>query len=364
MSKSGKILSITIPTWNRARILPGILDQICEQVVSSNIEEDVELFITNNGSDDNTEEICLNYKSRFKFITYHNNGINIGARDNVLKCFEMASGQYIILFGDDDRITPKCISTIVQILKSNTEVELLFDSSYVKKNSFSDGSRINLKQFVENFYYYVGNAGLFIYKLDLAKRILLDHSFSFFNKSWPQTQLMILGIKDINKPSCLIKNLQINAPGLHGDVMVYNSYYLYRTTYFDLIESIECIKSEIHPDIQIGAKLYFKSNIFQIFLNILQFGIFVDEKETKLKTRSHIISNQRHFPPKERILMQIIAFSLSLPSYLSKPLANISIFLLKGKTGLQKKNNIVKSEICKRLRQNNSNSNEIREFSF
>lgn len=364
MSKAGKILSITIPTWNRARILPGILDQICEQVVSSKIEDDVELFITNNGSNDNTEEICLNYKSRFKFITYHNNGINIGARDNVLKCFEMASSQYIILFGDDDRITPKCISTIVQILKSNTEVELLFDSSSVKKNSFSDGSRINLKQFVEHFYYYVGNAGLFIYKLDLAKRILLDHSFSFFNKSWPQTQLMILGIKDINKQSCLIKNLQINAPGLHGDVMVYNSYYLYRTTYFDLIESIETIKSEIYHDIYTGAKLYFKSHIFQIFFNILQCGIFIDEKVTKDKTISHIISNQRYFVFKERILMNLIVFSLWLPSFLSKPLGNLSIFILKGKSGLQKKNNFVKSEINKRIRQNNSKTQEIREFSF
>ena len=364
MLPQGKILSITIPTWNRARILPGILDQLCDQIIDSHIEDEVELFISNNGSNDNTEEVCLKYKQKFNFITYHNNGTNIGARDNVLSCFEMAVGKYLILFGDDDRINSDSINLIVQMLKSNEDIDLFFDSTSLKSNPFTDGTKINLKQFVASFYYHVGNAGLFIYKTELAKYVFHDHPFSFFNKSWPQTQLMILGIKNNERLSCLIKNLHINAPGLHDEVMVYSSYYLFRTTYFDLIESINSIKNEIDISIYNGARLYLKLNILQISFNILQCGIFVDDAIIRKKTRDQIVSNLNSFKSKEWIFMSIISIAFSLPTLISKPFSNMCILLLKGPRGLLKKNKFVLTEKRKKLNQLKSLSQEIREFSF
>ncbi|MBK8876945.1 MAG: glycosyltransferase family 2 protein [Bacteroidetes bacterium] len=134
-------------------------------------------MISNNGSDDNTENSCLAYRNKFNFITYHNNGRNIGARDNVLKCFELASGKYIILFGDDDRIQTGAIKQILHVLRSNTGIDLILVSSNLKSNPFSDGSFINLLQLVENFYYNIGNAGLFIYKVSLAKMYLQNINF-------------------------------------------------------------------------------------------------------------------------------------------------------------------------------------------
>ncbi|MBK7388176.1 MAG: glycosyltransferase family 2 protein [Bacteroidetes bacterium] len=364
MTTFQKTLSITIPTWNRSVLITGLLDQICDQVISDKIENDVELLISNNGSDDNTENSCLAYRNKFNFITYHNNGRNIGARDNVLKCFELASGKYIILFGDDDRIQTGAIKQILHVLRSNTGIDLILVSSNLKSNPFSDGSFINLLQLVENFYYNIGNAGLFIYKVSLAKNVLAKHQFSDFNKSWPQTQLMVLGIEDIHKSSCLITEIKINAPGLHEQVMVYSSYYLYRTTFFDLIDSIESIKHEIDHKVYISSRSYLSRNLSQVSFNILQCGIFVDDTTLRIKTRKHIFSNLKLFNTKEKMYMSCIASILYLPTFLSKPLSDIFIFILKGRNGLIKKNKFVLAEKQKKSNQLNSKSNEIREFSF
>lgn len=74
--------------------------------------------------------------------------------------------------------------------------------------------------------------------------------------------------------SGLIKNIYINAPGLHDEVMVYSSNYLFRTTYFDLIESINSIKNEIDISIYNGDLLLLKIKHFTNFIQYSTRGVF------------------------------------------------------------------------------------------
>ena len=57
-----KLLSIAIPTYNRAHYLDLCLSQICKQLPGN--EQDIELIVSDNASPDNTEEVVKKYIDR------------------------------------------------------------------------------------------------------------------------------------------------------------------------------------------------------------------------------------------------------------------------------------------------------------
>lgn len=95
------LLSICIPTWNRAKFLEQSLGRFAEQIKDISPEE-LELYVSDNCSDDNTSEVVKHYIDAGLPITYNRNPENVGAARNFVKCMEWASGKYILLLGDDD----------------------------------------------------------------------------------------------------------------------------------------------------------------------------------------------------------------------------------------------------------------------
>ena len=65
-----KILTISIPTWNRASLLKKLLTEVTDNLSKFNLENDIELLISNNNSDDTTEDIINSFLNKFNFITY------------------------------------------------------------------------------------------------------------------------------------------------------------------------------------------------------------------------------------------------------------------------------------------------------
>ena len=79
-----KILTLSIPTWNRAFLLKNLLSEITQKIIEFNLESDVELLISNNNSDDSTDEVIQSFKRKYNFISYYRNETNIGGKSNVL----------------------------------------------------------------------------------------------------------------------------------------------------------------------------------------------------------------------------------------------------------------------------------------
>ena len=57
------LLSITIPTWNRAPILEIALSQLLPQLIE--FKDSIELIISDNCSTDNTSEVINKFKLKF-----------------------------------------------------------------------------------------------------------------------------------------------------------------------------------------------------------------------------------------------------------------------------------------------------------
>jgi glycosyltransferase involved in cell wall biosynthesis len=120
------LLTIAIPTYNRARFLRELLSVLFDQLVS---EPRVELIISDNASVDETPAVVQEYKERGLQIRCLRNDTNLGADGNILQCFEQASGKYVWIVGDDDVVATDAIAKILTCLGAE-EYDLVYVSSY------------------------------------------------------------------------------------------------------------------------------------------------------------------------------------------------------------------------------------------
>lgn len=114
-SKSECILSICIPTYNRARFLVNSIESLYQQM-DDELYRQVEVMVSNNCSTDNTDAIVKEYIDKGMPITYFENKVNIGADGNFLQCIRYAKGKYVLLLGDDDLLLKGSVATLANIL--------------------------------------------------------------------------------------------------------------------------------------------------------------------------------------------------------------------------------------------------------
>ncbi|MBW2251581.1 MAG: glycosyltransferase family 2 protein [Deltaproteobacteria bacterium] len=91
-------ISVIVPTFNRADLLPKTVNSVLQQSFSN-----FELIIVNDGSPDHTDDVIAEYKdSRINYIKQKNKGL-AGARNTGI---ENARGSYITWLDDDDQYLP------------------------------------------------------------------------------------------------------------------------------------------------------------------------------------------------------------------------------------------------------------------
>ena len=119
-------LSILIPTWNRADKLREQIDAILPFLTS-----EIELLISDNGSDDATPEVVQEAISSnpSASIRYLRNPTNIGADGNIRKALQSGRGQWLWLIGDDDALNFAILPELLPVVTgSKQQVHLLQDS--------------------------------------------------------------------------------------------------------------------------------------------------------------------------------------------------------------------------------------------
>lgn len=114
------ILSICIPTYNRGAILKDNL----ETLIANFGHMEIPIIISDNASEDNTEEIVREIQSRYPYLTYSKNDQNLGVDRNFEKALKLSETKYAWLLGDDDTIKVD-ISPILEKL-AQTKPDLLF----------------------------------------------------------------------------------------------------------------------------------------------------------------------------------------------------------------------------------------------
>lgn len=101
------ILSICIPTYNRASFIKKLLDDLQSQSI-----EDVEVVVVNDGSKDKTDELLQQMQKAAPFHLKYFKQENAGRSSALRKAIMAASGKYVMIMDDEDLIIPNGIAMI------------------------------------------------------------------------------------------------------------------------------------------------------------------------------------------------------------------------------------------------------------
>lgn len=109
------ILSIAIPTWNRAAYLAETLRQLASELGSVN-KSAVEILVSDNASTDQTPEAVNRCLLEGLRLTSIRNSENIGSDANIAQCFNLAKGKYVLILGDDDVFVDGGLKALLDLL--------------------------------------------------------------------------------------------------------------------------------------------------------------------------------------------------------------------------------------------------------
>jgi hypothetical protein len=119
-----ELLSICIPTFNRASYLRELLDGlVAELEQTAGAATRVRLYVSDNASTDSTPEVVASFSRRWP-IAYHRHPKNIGADYNFAYMIAHAAGDYVWLLGDDELVADGFLAPLLDRLKSG-EADLL-----------------------------------------------------------------------------------------------------------------------------------------------------------------------------------------------------------------------------------------------
>lgn len=114
-------VSIGLPVYNGAQYLALSIESLLAQTYT-----DFELIISDNGSTDETEQICRSFAERDRRVRYYRYEENRGAAWNYNHVFALAKGDYFKWAAADDLCAPTLIEKCVALLDANDKVVLSF----------------------------------------------------------------------------------------------------------------------------------------------------------------------------------------------------------------------------------------------
>jgi len=201
---SKNLLTIGVPTFNRAHILENFLK--CLQIDLNSFEDKVKIIISDNNSTDNTFQVFhdwLSYSNSKLNIKYIKNKSNIGFSANLIQLYYIADTEYFMFLGDDDRINIDEFSKIVSILESK-QPSAIIQCEWPSRNFLHKDKYLEFEELATIFYEF-GNAWASI--VDRAAAVNAIESRRLRNEIekivWPQTvigYLLMFDLRNIKRP--------------------------------------------------------------------------------------------------------------------------------------------------------------------
>lgn len=106
-------LSICIPTYNGGENLKYNVNKL----IKMQSDFGFEVCVSDNASNDGTQEFMKDIIDKYDFVKYHRNEENYGFAYNLDYVLNMANGEYRWLLGDDDEIVEENLGKVISSLK-------------------------------------------------------------------------------------------------------------------------------------------------------------------------------------------------------------------------------------------------------
>jgi len=163
-------LSLVIPVYNGSKTIAGLIDGLVRLDVSGEFE----IVLVNDGSEDNSAEICREIVAQSKAnIIFLDLTRNFGEHNAVLTGLRHTSGRYVVTMDDDFQNAPAEVAKLYQYTKAND-----FDVVYTRFPKKQHSTFRNLGSKFANFTAdLVLNKpkGLYLSSFRCLSRIVVDH---------------------------------------------------------------------------------------------------------------------------------------------------------------------------------------------
>ena len=147
------LVSVIVPIYNVEKYLNRCVDSILVQTYKN-----LEIILVDDGSTDNSGEICDEYSSKYNNITVihkENQGLTLARKRGI----DAAKGEYIAFVDSDDWIEADMIENLINgIKKSNAEIAAIGYFEDYNKNSVPIGQK------AENGFYDISTAILLLHR--------------------------------------------------------------------------------------------------------------------------------------------------------------------------------------------------------
>lgn len=205
--EKGKVLSIVIPTLNRYEYLKRTLEFVIPQV-QKNLDK-VELVICCNASKDKTDEYVKSLLPQYPFIRYKYFDEYVEVGQSLIRSVGEATGEYVVLWGDDDIPFPSFTDTMLEIIEKNPEIGIIHcnrlagkDTKYgmrdvhVRERKFEldDEGVYPLDKFVERFTISLGFISSLVFRKDGWDKGIPYYNDQYFG--YEHLSIIVNGNKD------------------------------------------------------------------------------------------------------------------------------------------------------------------------
>ena len=246
-NNSVPIVSITIPTYNRGYLLKETLVALFSQIDEDQLYDQVEVVVCDNASLDNTAEVVNFYISQNKYrIIYNKNEENLGVIKNILKTVELSNGTFWMFYGDDDVVPKGALKKIINGFNQYTDFPAFMyrwqDGRDVYCQNLKNNIDFTVEELAKEFFYYIGNAGIFAIKTSKAKEVVSQFSNELLTTCWPQTLILFLAAELSERKKIKYLDIISSIPPEEG-IVISNSYYLFETTIYSLLRTAICIEN-------------------------------------------------------------------------------------------------------------------------
>ena len=109
-------LGICIPTYKR----PDQLECCVQSIIRSIGDRTIPIFISDDSTDDTNVAVIARLQAGYPHIFHDRNPANLGIDRNILKSVDLCSCRYAWMIGEDDRMVPEAIETVLAVLDNAT----------------------------------------------------------------------------------------------------------------------------------------------------------------------------------------------------------------------------------------------------
>src|SRR5580698_8133083 len=112
-------LSVCVITYNRLPFLESLLQRLIATGVGG---LSYEIIVCDNCSTDATMVVATQWAEKHPQVRYVRQDRNVGALNNLLTAYRLATGTYAIYLADDDLLIPEAVAETVRFLEQHPEV--------------------------------------------------------------------------------------------------------------------------------------------------------------------------------------------------------------------------------------------------